>query len=219
MVKGIKKQASAIDPQFVNPHLPSKKAEYLRAQVLADMFSPTKRAGAGGVKVGVPGIRPSGSQVFKDFHEMTSTGRNKKKAGMMQAPVEDLSQHTKREMAQNVKYWLPRNFCADCDRVNRPESGGTLNMHFYDKDMPHLRLKANQGYLSSFCQECCMKHMKASRNPVKVMGIKGETSLAQIHAEERKKRIEKNTQSFIKVMLMTGREEDILWSKVKEGRT
>jgi hypothetical protein len=73
---------SADSAQVLESMLPSPEVEFKTAESLAVMFDTTKRAGAGGTKAGVVGIRPHGGKAASNFlEEFTGSGRMAPKKG------------------------------------------------------------------------------------------------------------------------------------------
>jgi hypothetical protein len=109
---------------------------------------------------------------------------------------------------------LPRNFCPDCARTDRPNKGGFLNINWCTEDSPHLGLKAFDIYTSVFCQECVEAAMlkQKSSDPADNLIVGGYTN-KEIKDAERMVRIKENTHGFIKAKLAAGD-----WSIYLSGR-
>lgn len=74
----------ALDPRRLNHILPPQEAEYKAAEQMYDMCDDTRRRGAGGTKVGLPGIRPIGQAAADDFHRtFTSPEKEVEKQNFM----------------------------------------------------------------------------------------------------------------------------------------
>lgn len=203
-----KKNKSADDISEINKHLPTPKEEYERAQELTEMFSTTNRAGARGIKsgLGVPAIRPRGLARASKFADDFTPGKLKKpkKAFEEEIPESPLNAF-KKEMREKIAMFLPRNFCPDCDKTNRPNKGGVINVNFYDKDMPHLGLKAFEIVIDILCQECVERtmHEQQEQDPANALIIDGIT-MAERKSMERSVRIKSNREAFIKAKLLAG---------------
>ncbi|MGH9552190.1 MAG: hypothetical protein ACRD3W_22580, partial [Terriglobales bacterium] len=158
---------SATDPEKIAEMLPTAEAEARRAEFLGDMFSTTTRAGAGGTKSGLFGIRPRGGEAVKDFHEnFTGTGRYKQPARPFEKSLLLQDDYHAKEKLPFMRVWIPRNVCVACMRTDRPTkpgpvehggAGGTANVYVYFNDRPDLGINAGECVGNVFCQECVIK--------------------------------------------------------------
>lgn len=182
LLGGIKKkykkkpgEVDALDPAVLKNMLPSEEAEYKKAEFLKDMFTTSSRAGAGGTKVGLPGLRPSGGEKVKKFHdEYTGTGRYKEpdrpfSKGLIEPPRPKLD-----STVGTVRIYIPQNVCFACMRTDRPvgtkeKPSGMINGYPYFNDRADLGIKKGEFILSTICQQCVEKHnAKLSRQVLEV---------------------------------------------------
>jgi hypothetical protein len=194
----------------IEKHLPSKEEAYKTVEEFAELGPTTNRAGARGIKsgLGVPAIRPRGLKKASDFVDKYSPGKLQKPRPksfseyIPEAPVNPI----KKELKEKLRMILPRNFCPDCGRTDRPSEGGAINTNFFTEDTEGLGLKAFDIFISFFCQECLLKITAKSNDPIDQLIIDpslGATN-ADMKAAQRLIRIKENTHAFIKAKLASG---------------
>ena len=216
MPKGdaVKRKPSATDAARVAPHLPSAKDEYVRTQLLVDMFDSTSRAGAGGTKAGLVGIRPRGGRSASAFVDDLTPGKVKPREDK---PLEE-PKDTGR-MRGNVKptnWVLPRSFCPMCPDARatcRPLEGGQMSMIVIDQDRPHIDYHAFEPIVFFICQECIDDRMKAKRDPAGSLVLPGKDG--QLHENraleswEAHKRMNANLEAYMHYMISADRKQEI----------
>lgn len=175
IIKGKVNKGNALDPEVIKSMLPSAEAEAKKAGFLRDMFDTTTRAGAGGTKAGLPGLRPSGGEAVKDFHEnYTGTGRYKAPDRPFSKGLVDPVRPRMFEKLPEVRIYIPQNICFACMRTDRPvgtkdKPSGMIDGYPYFNDRPDLGVKAGEFVVSTICQECIEKHnAKLSRQILEV---------------------------------------------------
>jgi hypothetical protein len=192
----------------IQKHLPSAEEERKIANEMEELYPKTNRSGARtSVSAGsVPAIRPRGLKRTSDFIDKHTPGKLKlpKRAFSTELP-EGPEDPAKKELKEKLKMILPRSFCPDCGRTDRPHKGGAINPNFCTEDTPHLGLKAFDIYVTFFCQECLEKAiLKQKRtDPADNLIVGGYTN-KEIKDAERMVRIKENTHGYIKARLAAG---------------
>ena len=107
--------------------LPSAAEHYQNVESLSKMLDTTSRAGAGGTKAGVVGIRPAGGKAASNFLErFTGTGRIKKEFDPLENPI-PIKEGPKREVQKPSAVLYER--CMDCrKRVRKDYAAPNLVM-------------------------------------------------------------------------------------------
>jgi hypothetical protein len=132
----------------------------------------------------------------------------------------------KRELPFNVAIVLPRTFCTDCGRRDRPDhekAGGCINVSEYrDHDRPDLGIflgtngKQGQAVLNFFCQECLMNYRAGINDPgqeIYQADVHGINSSRTKRNAERLVRIKEHVEGFIRTMRLSGH-----WEIYTDGR-
>ena len=180
--------------------LPPMQEEMKKREQLTAMFNTTSRAGAGGTKVGVPGIRPSGGKAASQFLEdFVGTGRIKKEPkpfheNTVFAPTRQAD--TKRPSV--VLY----EKCMDCLKpVNRDDAVPSMVVvPPPDRIAPQvkqrwdsLNLKVGDVVCYLFCGPCVRGAVDTMKdrtlNSITLIQNGQETTMAQIKMRERSTRI------------------------------
>jgi len=214
---------SADDLSEIKKHLPSPQEEMKIAQEFEDLFPTTNRAGAKGIRsgLGVPAIRPRGLKAASSFIDKYTPGKYKRPKRQFSEPLPDAPANpVKRELKEKLKMMLPRTFCPDCGRTDRPPEGGAVNVNWCTEDTPALGMKAFDCYVSFFCQECLEKVISNQKNQdpadnIVVDHIHGYTN-ADMKGAQRLVRIKENTNAYIKARLASG-DHSIYLSGTREG--
>lgn len=171
------------------------------------------RVGAGLKKVGLPLIIPGGMKRFNDFHQMITPGQLKRPVGAGKAPLKKQTEGqrlARKEFAEKLRYWLPRDFCPDCNRTGRPHKGGAVNVCMVEHGDISIDLRPMELVITVWCQDCQMTALYSDSNIAKVrvnQGRNGKKSLSedtQIAAAIRKERMETNYKAYIRAKLLAG---------------
>jgi len=201
--------------ELIERYLPASQTDE-KALQLKELMNTATRAGAGGTKVGSVGIRPQGLKKANDIVDYLTPGKFEKRKGNFTQEI-DFDGAKKQAVPHQIIIKLPRNFCPDCDRQDRPHEGGALNMSTYNEDRPDLGLKAGELLASSFCQECLSKYQAQCNDPAQKLllpSLQGTKSQKQRVDAERMVRVKKNTENYIRVMRLTSH-----WEIYTDGRT
>lgn len=114
-----------------------------------------RRKGAGAIKVGLPLLMPGGRKRWNSFHEKFTDKplyKSQPKPGEVELHVDKTLPH--REIAEKIRYRLPRNFCPDCNRTDRAHVKGALNMFSLQEPEPGLDIYPGEIVLCCWCQDC-----------------------------------------------------------------
>lgn len=182
----------------VTSKLPTPEEESKRKEKFTDLFDKTKRSGAQSA-AGSVAIRPSGLRTASDFLDQMTLGKVKEPERPFSKPLKEPT-FQQQATKERIRMILPRNFCPDCDRTDRPLTGGAINPNVFLEDRPHIRLKANQIFISFLCQECLEAQFAIvdPKGHIKELDEEGKKKQA-----ERPVRIKENTEAFIKTLLLT----------------
>jgi hypothetical protein len=180
--------------------LPSKKEEFKKAEKLSRLFDTTARAGAGGTRTGVPGIRPSGGKEASGFLE-TYTG-----VGRYKAPPAAFTQNqsftgsatsseTKRPSVVLYKK------CMDCMQPVRRDDAipnmtiipASEHLHPIAREKwETVKIRPGSIICYLFCGDCVRAAVAVSKDPSKqIRLISGgqETTLARYELQQRSQKI------------------------------
>lgn len=196
-------------------------ANNAKAETDWQMLETSHRAGAGGTKAGSVGLRLNGGKAASDFVDKLTPGKYKQPPRPFERTVSESDTFKRQETPYNLCMMLPRNFCADCDRTNRPTdpltAGGTINLNVFDqKDRLDLGIKLGTGgkmmqaVISFLCQECNMAYRAGINDPGKEIwqaDVHGIQSTKTKNNAGRLVRIKANTEAYIKAMRLSGRDE------------
>lgn len=188
-------------------------ADAKRSAKIKNALDITHRAGAGGTIPGQVGLRPHGQEQV-DIIEQLIGEKAKRPDRPFEKQLQDPREYYKNVAPEyNVVMALPRNFCPDCGRTDRPvdprTAGGAFNLNMYSEDRPDLGLRAKEAYTSCFCQECCIKYRDMQRDPASKIitpTIRGDQSNLKRWAAQRLERVKRNTEEFIKARRLAGDE-------------
>jgi hypothetical protein len=162
-----------------------------------------KRVASGKVKVGIPLMITGGKKNYDDFHyKYTETGKYKAppKAGTTTIQLPKDYEAKPIQFKEKIRYILDRNFCPDCDRTDRPRSGGTINSVPITEPFPGLDLKPYDIIISYQCQDC-FENALWGRN----IALPGDGTLDEYRLKMlRYNRMEANVQSYLRNRLMAG---------------
>lgn len=187
---------SAAAPNIAANNLPSLEEDYKRSQLIEDMFTANKH------------IDTRKRWNFAD--EYLTPGKIKKKDPALSKPLEEPVHQVKQEIKEALGMILPRNFCPDCGRTDRPFSQGVMNVSMYPQDRPDLHLRANSLLISIFCQECARSQFDKARDPDRADSLEivqpGGTAMTkgELDRAERLFRIKQNTEDYIRSKLLAG---------------
>lgn len=136
-------------------HLPGLAEEHKEQEKWIAALSHVSRAGAGGTKPGLVGIRPNGMEGTRKLESFLPTHKKPKRQfeEKVAAPKEQPFTFGKHSKPRVI---LPETFCVDCGRQDRPP-GGCINASHFDQNMPELGIKQNEILISFFCQECLIQ--------------------------------------------------------------
>ena len=205
-----KRKPSAADLTAIAPHLPSKAAEDKQRAELEQLFSTAARAGAGGTRVGVPGLRPLGKRGMDFVDAMTPKRQHKTHAYDQELPVDGPQNGTRRAVDGRVAISLPRTFCPDCGRTDRPRNGGAINMNVYPQGRPEWRLGPKDIMLSFFCDECYIQQLRSRNdksNDLYLAQVGGVAQKGNYDAANRLVRIKSNTEAYMRAQMAVGNDE------------
>ena len=182
------------------------------------LFDKTRRSGGGVTKSNVVGIRPDGStDKLADWIDKSKAEFNRNRPGMLSKPLEvPKGIRPAQHIPEKLKAVLPRSFCPDCNRNDRPvdpvTAGGILNIGVAPVDWPHLRLQRGDIFLSAVCDECVRKFKEDKYKPEYGLLIAKASGIATNKQErdtQRVARMAKNTESFIRSRITAG--DDSIW--------
>ncbi len=175
---------------------------------MTELFSTAARAGAGGTKSGLVGLRPMGKKGI-DFLDTLTPQRKKKKNWREEVLPDEPKNGRPRDLPEKVRMILPRNFCPDCGDTNRPQAGGCINVNVYAKGRPGWRLPPNSVVLSFFCTQCYEKSVAGrndNANELQLAHVSGIHNKGEYESAQRLIRIRDNTEAFISARLACGDE-------------
>ena len=195
---------SAASPKVASQYLPSLDQDAKRAELMEDIFLATNRAGARSKLHG--GIRPRGMRAYKYIDEHLTPGKVKPKPPAFSRELEEPKDQVKREIAESIGMILPRNFCPDCGKTDKPHSRGVININRYDTDRPDLHIKANSILISFFCQDCVESSTKKpnASDELLLATSQGTHSSGDMKAAERLVRIKQHTEHYIRSRILAG---------------
>jgi hypothetical protein len=143
----------ALHPKRLKASLAQESEMRKQLREAVDLFDATKRRGAGEVKAGLVGIRPSGMAASEKFHELfTETGKVKPKE---KKPV-DLSPDAAGPFrGPGFKVIdFPRTFCVLCESKNVVPGTGMLNFQPIMEPMPAVNLAPGDVVRCVICPSC-----------------------------------------------------------------
>ena len=117
-----------------------------------------RRVNAGGQKAGLPLIITGGQKRYDIFHyNFSDKGKIGKRPKQGEDPIPQASsvQH-KRDIAHRLKFKLPRNFCADCNRTDREHEKGAINVWNMTDGFQEAGLYPDDVVVTFWCQKCQM---------------------------------------------------------------
>lgn len=126
---------------------------------------PVRRRNAGGVKVGLPLIITGGKKRHEEFQELVSPDKKIKRKEdprtvtldkQVDPALQKQMRQSRRDFAEKLRYWLPREFCPDCGEHDRPHEGGAINVVDWNEPRPDLDIRPGEIVLSTWCQRCQM---------------------------------------------------------------
>jgi hypothetical protein len=175
------------------------------------LLSTAARAGAGGTRAGLFGIRPNGLKMASDLVDYFTPGKVTMPDRPFTTPIKEPKDNKpKQDPFSKIAIILPRSFCPDCGRRGRPEEGGAVNWNVWMTDRVDLGVKAGEGMMSFFCQECCDKFRADIRDPGKDISevtVQGIRQRRQVEQAERLVRCKDNQENYIHTMRTLGRME------------
>lgn len=173
----------------------------------------TSRSGAYS-RLGGLGIRPHGD-ITDDLDRFLNT-----KAPRPPRPLTDpieVPDNGRRDSPFQLRMRLPRNFCPDCGRTDRPPVGGAMNLLVAPVEWPHLRLRQGDAVINFFCQECCERFKAQQSDPAGdliLVGAGQEARNRELESAIRSQRITENTNAYIIGRLMA--DDDSIWVRKHE---
>jgi hypothetical protein len=125
---------------------------------------PVRRVGAGGVSTNFPLIITGGRKRYDLFHyNFTEPGKYPKNPRPGEVDLKVSAKVPKLEIADKIKYKLPRNFCPDCNRTDRMHEKGAINVWtMYDGSID-FDLVPGDAVITFWCQECQMYDFYGSK--------------------------------------------------------
>jgi hypothetical protein len=189
---------SAASSAVINRMLPSKEIEAKKADELSRVFNTTTRAGAGGTKAGLVGLRPSGGKAASAFLEnYTGLGRFKPQAAPYSEPL-----NIKETRNDNVKKpsVVLYKLCMDC---MQPVSKDACVPNMTIIPPPQLcapsetakwqsvQLKTGDILCYLFCVSCVKDAQAQAKRPEKQIRVVVQGQETTIAALEQKKRGER----------------------------
>ena len=202
-------KASKDAVKLAKKYFGAKKGTHAYSE-METLLSTAARAGAGGTKAGVVGIRPQGLKKANDLVDYFTPGKVTMPDRPFTKAIEEPKDGKQKQSPFNVAITLPRSFCPDCNRTGRPEEGGAINVNFWTEDRVDLGVKAMDAMLSFFCQECCEKFRADIHDPgkdIQEATIQGIRKLREREQAERLVRCKKNQEDYIHLMRTLGRME------------
>jgi hypothetical protein len=199
IVKNTAPGRSADSAAMLEHFLPSKEEEFKNAEKLTTVFDTSSRAGAGGTKAGVVGIRPNGGKAASEFLEMyTGIGRFKPQAVPFTEKINICDKGNDNARKPSVVFYKS---CMDCMKpLNRDDCVPNMNI------IPPLQiatqaeiekwrsvgLKPGMVVCYCFCTPCIKEAVAIQKDPYKQMplivgGV--ETTLAKMEMQKRASRI------------------------------
>jgi hypothetical protein len=119
--------------------------------------SDVKRVSSGGVKSGLPLIITGGQKRHDLFHyNFSDKGKYKKQPRPGEVEIRVNAQIPAKQLQENLKFKLPRNFCPDCNRMDREHKEGSINVWTMVDGERGVDLLPGDVVISFWCQECQM---------------------------------------------------------------
>lgn len=180
-----------------------------------------KRVGGGGVKTGLPLIITGGKSRFDLFHDnFSGKGRYKKQPRPGEVELNVTGKVEKRDLADKVKFALPRNFCPDCNRTDRMHVQGSINVWtMYDGGQnqefgPYL--KPGEVVITFWCQECQNHEFYGLK--IIIPGMEdGPEGLDEWRKKQiRQIRMDRNIADFIRSRVTTGDQSIVVSQEARE---
>jgi hypothetical protein len=199
------KPKSADDINEIRKHWPSAEQERKIADELSEFYSATNRAGARGIGSGitVPSVRPRGLRRASNFVDTYTPGKYKQPPRPFSKPIsEEPVNPIKRELKEKLKLILPRNFCPDCGRTDRPSEKGAINVNMVTQDEEGLGLKAFDVWISFLCQECIEAALLLQQGKDGQIILPDE--IKELRTAQRSIRIKENSYAFIAAKRASG---------------
>ena len=209
----------------IEEQLPAKAEEYKKRVELTKMFDTTSRAGAGGTKAGLVGIRPHGGKAASAFLEnFTPQGRLRK-------PVEPFTQKQEfndKEVIRDVKKpsVVLYEECMDClGRVDPNDIVPNVTPLPTEELMnPEARARwaavgihPEEVVCWVYCGNCVRESMSDFKrwSAIPVHTAQGETTLGHIKLKERAHKIQHNVFEVLKRERMRGNDSDVFYGDCK----
>lgn len=184
----------ALDIDQIAKHLPPAEQQAREADYLERMFDHTTRAGAGGTKAGLVGLRPSGSTAA--FHERyTGSGRLPKppeEKGITFGRTEK-----RNDSAKPHKIELPMTFCLDCGADCGNPAG--IDFGWFDQNTSEaMGIKAGE-LVVGFIGFGCFTRRKNKEKEQKLYYVKNgqETDSFKEWLDKRRERMLKHTIEYV----------------------
>lgn len=160
-----------------------------------------RRKHAGETKVGLPLIMTGGRKRWDEFHyQFTDREKFKKQPRPGEVELTVSSKFETREMANKIKFKLPRHFCPDCNRNDRAHEQGAINMWTMYDGAPEFGLLPEDVVITFWCQECQMAALYGKQIVIPGMeqGIDVEGMDEWRKKQIRNIRMDRNIESFIR---------------------
>ena len=188
-----------------------QKSKSKEQEELNQLLNTAARAGAGGTRPGLFGIRPMGLKKASDLVDYFTPGKLGKPDRPFSKPVpEPEGKRAATQLDGKIAIVLPRHFCPDCGKKGLPEEGGAINISAWTEDRPDLGIHANEAMISFFCQKCCEKFNADIKDPGKDIceaTVHGIRQRRQAEHAERLVRVKRNQEGYIHAMRMANRNE------------
>jgi hypothetical protein len=188
----------------------NKGKDTLACQKMEKLLNTSARAGAGGTKAGLVGLRPNGMKDASEIVDYFTPGKITMPDRPFTKEIEDSPTAKRQESIFRTTIMLPRSYCADCGRTGRPESGGAINANIWTEERIDLGVKPGDGMISFFCQECCDKYKAGITDPGKDIAevtVQGIRKRRQREQAERLVRCKNNQETYIHLMRTLGHME------------
>jgi hypothetical protein len=217
---------SASDLKSIERILPSKKEEAKKTNELATMLNTATRAGAGGTRVGLPGIRPHGGKAASAFLEnFTGVGRFKPQPAPFTEPLQIKEKRNENARSPAVVLY---KLCMDCMQpVSRDDCIPNMTIvpppemcaPAVTEKWKSVGLRAHDILCYIFHTSCVQEAQKQSKEPSKqlrVISFGQETTLAALEMKQRGERIADQVYALIKAE-RNNPDSDIFYGRAKEN--
>lgn len=180
-----------------------------------------RRVSPQGVSSNFPLIITGGQKRHDLFHyNFSDKGKYKKQPRPGEVEVRVNSKQDAKFLTEKLRYQLPRTFCPDCNRVDRPPEGGAINVWTMVDGERDVDLHPGDVVISVWCQECQMHCLYGKKielpnnsNPLCPEDL-DEWRKSQI----RQVRMDRNIASFIRNRLIAN-DQSIVIDREKLGQT